>query len=183
MHTGPILDVKSLSFDTPWVKTWQPEVIGTLVFIVRNNGPEREVLLIHKKTGHGAGKINGPGGKVEPGETPVQCAVREVAEEVGLIVHEVTCRVEMRFVEQNGPQWLGFGFIAQHFGGELQTTLEADPFWCAIDDIPYHQMWQDDQLWLPHLLSSAPNMLVADYLFNDGQLIDHQVSSDPSVLS
>ena len=52
--------------------TWQPQMLATLLFIFRDG----EVLLIRKKRGLGAGKINGPGGKIDPGETPEQCAVR-----------------------------------------------------------------------------------------------------------
>ena len=44
---------------------WQPEIVCTLMFVTRGD----EVLLIRKKRGLGAGKINGPGGKVDPGET------------------------------------------------------------------------------------------------------------------
>ena len=44
--------------------TWQPNMLSSLVFICKNN----EVLLIKKKTGLGAGKINAPGGKIEKGE-------------------------------------------------------------------------------------------------------------------
>ena len=49
---------------------WQANMIANLVFLTRGE----EVLLIHKKTGLGAGKINGPGGKLEPGETALESA-------------------------------------------------------------------------------------------------------------
>ncbi|MEC9132535.1 MAG: hypothetical protein VX853_01135, partial [Pseudomonadota bacterium] len=49
---------------TTWRDPWQPEFVGTLVFVLR----DQEVLLIHKKTGHGQGKINAPGGKLEARE-------------------------------------------------------------------------------------------------------------------
>lgn len=42
-------------------------------------------LLIGKKRGFGKGKIVGPGGKVEPGETSRSAAIRELKEEVGLV--------------------------------------------------------------------------------------------------
>lgn len=46
-----------------------------------------KVLLIHKTHPEWqAGKINGIGGKIEPGETPVDCIVRETAEETGLVI-------------------------------------------------------------------------------------------------
>jgi len=42
--------------------------------------------LQFKRRGFGVGKWNGPGGKVEPGETLEQAVVREVKEETGLVV-------------------------------------------------------------------------------------------------
>jgi 8-oxo-dGTP diphosphatase len=58
--------------------TWQPRQRASLCFIVR----EEKILLIHKKRGFGAGKINGPGGKIDPGETPLESALRETFEEL-----------------------------------------------------------------------------------------------------
>ena len=63
-------------------KSWQPGVRATLMFII--DEAKREVLLIRKKRGLGAGKINGPGGKIDPGETSLECAVRETQEELGV---------------------------------------------------------------------------------------------------
>jgi len=59
---------------------WQPVEVGTLMYIF----DEDSVLLIRKKRGLGAGKINGPGGRIESGETPLDCVVRETKEEVGV---------------------------------------------------------------------------------------------------
>ena len=51
--------------DLDW-STWRARDPATLVFVLRGD----EVLLIDKKTGLGMGKVNAPGGKVDPGETP-----------------------------------------------------------------------------------------------------------------
>ncbi|MCP2231631.1 nucleotide triphosphate diphosphatase NUDT15 [Erwinia aphidicola] len=54
--------------------------VGVGVLIFRNG-----LLLLGKRSGsHGAGDWSAPGGHLEYGETPQQCAVREVAEETGL---------------------------------------------------------------------------------------------------
>ncbi len=45
--------------------TWEPKERATLLFVIK----EGQILLIRKKRGLGAGKINGPGGRLEPGET------------------------------------------------------------------------------------------------------------------
>jgi hypothetical protein len=57
-------------------QSWVPHDFATLLFVFREHSDE--VLLIRKKRGLGAGKINGPGGRLEPGETPRACAIREV---------------------------------------------------------------------------------------------------------
>ena len=50
-------DISMPVSDIDW-DTWQPEEVATLMFIIQGDS----VLLIRKKRGLGAGKINGPGG-------------------------------------------------------------------------------------------------------------------------
>ena len=61
-----------------WPAQWTPDILATLMFLVQDG----KILLIRKKRGIGAGKVNGPGGKFEPGETALQCVLREVREEL-----------------------------------------------------------------------------------------------------
>ena len=61
-----------------WPAQWTPDILATLMFVVQKG----RILLIRKKRGIGAGKVNGPGGKFEPGETALQCVLREVREEL-----------------------------------------------------------------------------------------------------
>jgi len=159
------------SIDTHWVSGWRPEFIGTLLFLLRDG----EVLLIHKKTGHGAGRINAPGGKLDRGEGVVACACREVREEVGVNVTQATVGAELRFVERSGPQWLGFALTATEFTGEPRETREAKPFWCPLGEIPYERMWPDDAVWLPRVLDEGRDLpLVADFLFDNERLLEHR---------
>ena len=60
--------------DIDW-DTWRPHDVATLLFVIRRG----EVLLIRKLRGLGAGKINAPGGRLEPGETPAEADVRRLA--------------------------------------------------------------------------------------------------------
>ena len=55
--------------DVDW-DNWTAKMRSMLVFVRR----EDEVLLIRKKRGLGEGKINGPGGKVDEGETIEEAA-------------------------------------------------------------------------------------------------------------
>ena len=58
--------------------SWQSDIDATLLYVVRAG----QILLIHKERGIGAGKLNGGGGKVDPGEDCLQAAVREFREEL-----------------------------------------------------------------------------------------------------
>ncbi len=174
------MSTSTISLKTPWVSDWRPQFIGTLLFLRRRE----EVLLIHKKTGHGAGRVNAPGGKLDPGEGVVACACRETMEEVGVRVRDARVGVEMRFVERNGPQWLGFALTAREFSGTPVETREASPFWCPITAIPYADMWPDDAIWLPRLLAEEPQPpLVGNFLFDDEQLLEHQFVECDSIWS
>ena len=167
------------TLQTPWQQAWQPERVGTLLFLVDEN----RVLLIEKKTGHGMGKINAPGGKWDIGESLWACARREMREETGIEAQPLGCAAELRFVERDGPQWLGYVFVARQFTGTMTETPEAKPFWCDLQDIPYQQMWADDAIWLPEVLKhgvlgdelNAPP-LVYDFLFTAGKLLEHRPS-------
>ena len=54
---------------------------ATLCYIIKNG----KILLIKKKKGLGAGVWNGPGGKIESGESVQDCAKRETYEEVNVV--------------------------------------------------------------------------------------------------
>jgi 8-oxo-dGTP diphosphatase len=157
------------------LKAWQPDETGTLLFLRREN----EVLLIRKKRGHGAGKINGPGGKIDPGETPLGGAVRETLEETGITVLDATLKAEFRFVELAGPQWYGYVFLASRHAGTPVETEEARPFWCPVDALPFDQMWEDDRLWLPRVLCGE--RLEGDFLFDGGRLLAHRLVGLPDI--
>ncbi len=60
----------------------QKPQIGTGILITKDD----RVLLIKRKGHHGAGTWSTPGGHLEFGETPEQCAAREAKEEVGMEV-------------------------------------------------------------------------------------------------
>jgi 8-oxo-dGTP diphosphatase len=128
---------------------WLPREHANLCFILK----EGRVLLIRKKRGLGAGKINGPGGKLEAGETALDAAVREVREEIGVTPLGVEDRGVLRFQFADGYSLHCAVFVATDYEGELCETDEATPFWFTPAEVPYHEMWEDDQYWLPQVLA------------------------------
>ena len=142
--------------------------MGTLVFVVQDG----HVLLIEKKTGHGAGGVNGPGGKLNPGEAPLQCARRELQEELHVTVDALTQAATLRFIDRNGPQWLGYAFIGRGLTGIPTETAEAQPLWSPIESLPLARMWPDDRIWLPKIL--AGQRLEGDFLLDGPRLLTHR---------
>jgi len=133
--------------DIDWA-AWEPRQRATILFVVRDG----EILLMRKKRGLGAGKINGPGGRLEPGETPLDAAVREVQEELCVTPRGITRLGEIRFQFTDGLSLLGYVFSASDILGEPAETDEALPLWTPVDAIPYDEMWADDRIWMPWLL-------------------------------
>ena len=152
--------------------TWVPRERATLLFIIRNG----ETLLIHKKRGLGAGKINAPGGRLEDGESPLACAIREVEEEVCVTPKGITQQGELFFQFTNGHSIHGYVFKATSCDGDPQETEEATPFWAPLADLPYDRMWADDRLWIPLLL--AGNTFTGKFLFDDDAMLGHDVRTD-----
>lgn len=164
-------DRAALAELTRRLQGWRPDQVGTLLFL-REAG---RVLLIEKRRGHGAGKINGPGGKREAGETPLDCVLRETEEEVGIRPLDANLAGIFRFLDQHDEDWLGFIFVASRHAGTPRDTDEAIPRWYPIDALPFERMWEDDRHWLPRVL--AGERLEGDFLFQGGRLLAHRLRS------
>lgn len=161
--------IQTLS-DVPW-DTWTPQLVATLLFVVRGD----QILLIRKKRGLGEGKINGPGGKVDPGETPFQCALRETQEELLIDATGVRELGELSFQFADGLSIHVHVFRADGYHGEPTETPEAQPLWFDINKIPYDEMWVDDRHWLPHLL--AEQRFDGRFIFDGDAMLDYELKS------
>jgi 8-oxo-dGTP diphosphatase len=150
-------------------RCWQPVDRATLLFVIRDG----HILLIRKKRGLGAGKINGPGGRLHDGETPLEAAVREVEEELRVTPTEPSWCGEHRFQFVDGYSLHVDVFTASDCVGEPEETEEARPLWTPTHAIPYEEMWEDDRLWVPLMLSGQH--FSGKYIFDGDTMLDHEV--------
>ena len=151
--------------------TWQPSERAVIVYITdREQG---KLLLIVKKTGLGKGKVNAPGGRLEPGESPVQAAVRECQEEVSITPLALEKRMELHFQFTSGYALYGEAFFSGSWEGEARASAEADPFWCDLGKLPWENMWEDDRYWLPQAL--AGKKLRGYYVFDDDKMLSQKL--------
>ncbi len=154
--------------DVDW-KNWNPKERATLLFVIHDG----EILLIHKRRGFGKGKISGPGGKIEPGETPHECAIRETQEELCITPTGVEFAGWLHFQFVDGHSIHGYVFTATGLEGIPTKTDEAIPLWYSIDELPYDRMWADDYTWIPHLL--AGQRFSGHYVFEGDRMLDARI--------
>jgi 8-oxo-dGTP diphosphatase len=128
-------------------------------YILREQGGRTEVLLGRKKHGLGMGRLVGPGGKLEPGESATDAAVREVLEETGLhvLASDLDPRGLLTYLFPHREAWSQESsvFVCRSWTGVPEASDELEPGWFAIDEVPYERMWHDAGFWLPGVLAGG----------------------------
>lgn len=125
-----------------------------------------KVLLAMKKRRYGAGKWNGYGGKLEPGETVEESLVREVREESGLRVKDFDKIGLVTYVSdvEDDPMEVHVYKIIKYEGEPVETE-EMTPKWFKYSEIPFDDMWLGDRELFP--LFYGGKKIVANYHFID----------------
>ncbi len=148
---------------------WEPKETAVICYIFKDD----KVLLINKKTGLGEGKVNAPGGRIEPAEMAVDAAVREVQEETGLTPLNLKEVGQLSFIFKDGYSLKGIVYFADGCTGDMTETDEADPFWQPVDEIPYDKMWVDDKLWLP--LAMNGKYINGHFIFDGDNMLSQEI--------
>ena len=128
-------------------KKMRKEASLSIVEDVKNN----KFLMIRHHRGINNGCINFPGGKKEPDETIEDCVIRETFEETGITIKNP---VKVGYIEFPSNVFYVHIFKSTEFSGTIkENEAEVDAFWQDADDIPYHEMREADQDFLPDILS------------------------------
>lgn len=129
----------------------------TTLLLLIQAPPTHRVLLGYKKTGFGKGKYTGIGGKIDPGETAPEAAVREMQEETSVIVSptDLIPAGHIAFYFPAKPEWnlTIHLFLSHQWQNHPEERDEVRPEWFATTQLPFHQMWDDAQYWYPFVLS------------------------------
>jgi 8-oxo-dGTP diphosphatase len=148
-------------------------VLATLVYI-RSGG---RTLMMHRVKRPGDmhwGKWNGLGGKVKPGETPEECAVREVREESGLSIEDPRLRGFITFPAfDQFDDWYVFLFTADGFSGTLAESDEGHLRWVEDGDLRGLDLWEGDHVFMPWL--EQERVFSAKICYEKGKLSGHEV--------
>lgn len=149
-------------------------------YLLRRTGEGRlQVLLGRKKKGLGLGNIVGLGGKLEPGESALDAAVREVEEESGLVVaaSALEPRGVLTYLFPHREDWSQQSsvFVCADWSGSPRESDELNPVWFDVGDLPLGEMWDDARHWLPAVLGG--DVIRATFTFGDdlATVVDTQV--------
>ena len=128
-------------------------MIESTLCYVEQDGKYLMLYRNKKKQDPNAGKWIGVGGKLEPGETPEQCLVREVREETGLELTEFTYRGKILFWLDPWEDEITYLYTATGFRGELtENCAEGELRWVSFEEIPSLPLWEGDKCFLKDLM-------------------------------
>ena len=108
-------------------------------------------LMLHrvrKDNDENRDKWVGIGGKFEPGESPEDCAVREVREETGLTMRSWSYRGIVTFVSDEwGTEYMHL-FHSSDFSGQLRDCDEGVLEWVDKRRLLTLPIWEGDRIFL-----------------------------------
>jgi 8-oxo-dGTP diphosphatase len=117
--------------------------------------PDGRVLLAQRPEGKSmAGLWEFPGGKVEPGERPELTLIRELKEELGIVVKE-ECVAPLTFASHLYPDFhlLMPLYVCRRWDGIVQAREGQKLKWARPDDLRNYPMPPADEPLIPHLVT------------------------------
>ena len=143
----------------------------TLCYLERDG---KYLMMLRNKKSHdiNEGKWIGLGGKFDPGETPEECAVREVREESGLIINsQVFCGI-VEFRTTDGHDEDMYLFTSDDFSGEITDCDEGELHWIDKDKIFDLALWEGDRIFLKEMLAGRTDIRMTLTYDAEGNLIN-----------
>jgi 8-oxo-dGTP diphosphatase len=145
--------------------------LATLCYVMTND----KTLMLYrnkKENDYHEGKWNGLGGKFEPGETPEECAIREIYEESGLIVTDPKMKGLITFpMFDEVEDWYVFLFVFKKFEGKLIDSPEGTLEWIPNDKLVDLNLWDGDKIFIPWLFEDK--CFSAKFVYEKGKYISH----------
>ncbi len=139
-------------------------VLTTMVYCVKDG----KVLLMLRNKEPNLGLWVGPGGKLEPGESPYDCAKRELYEETGLEVDELYFRGLITEISPRPDwQWLMFLYVATEFSGSIvEDKREGRLSWCALSEVMQLPIPEADKVFFQKVIHINMPFYQAKFIYD-----------------
>ncbi len=109
----------------------KPKTYGSRALLFNNSG---EILLVRHQ---GASYWSMPGGKIEAKEQPVDCVIRELKEELGVVDTKIRYKLGEYFSNKEGKRDTIHIFVVDTEPFNLQRQYELeDARWFNLKDLP-----------------------------------------------
>ncbi|HCC48737.1 MAG TPA: DNA mismatch repair protein MutT [Elusimicrobia bacterium] len=147
--------------------------LATLCYVQKNG----KTLMLHrvkKADDVHEGKWNGLGGKLETGESPEDCVIREIREEAGLKIRAPKLKGVLTFPDfAKSEDWYVFVFTASNFTGRLIDSPEGNLAWIPNRDLLKLNLWEGDKVFLP--LLRRKGHFSGKFQYRGGRLLKYSV--------
>ena len=150
--------------------------LATLCYVIDKK--KNRTLMLHrvkKVNDVHEGKWNGLGGKLEIGESPEECVIREIKEESGLSISDPRLHGFITFPLFDGvDDWYVFVFTAENYSGEIIESAEGNLEWIPSESVTALNLWEGDAIFLKWL--KEDKFFSAKFIYEKGMLKNHSVT-------
>ncbi len=130
---------------------------------------------VKKKNDMNKDKWLGVGGKFEAGESPFDCARREIKEECGVSPKDLRYRAVITFVSDlYGTEYMHL-FTAEGYEGEINYECDEGVLeWVKKEDVPSLPIWEGDKIFLD-LINKEERFFSLKLTYEGDRLVSHEL--------
>ena len=139
-------------------------ILATMVYCIKDG----DVLLMLRNKEPNLGLWVGPGGKLEPGESPYDCAKRELYEETGLEVNDLYFRGLITEISPRPDwQWSMFLYVATEFWGTIvEDKREGRLSWCSLSEVMQLPIPEADSVFFQKVININMPFYQAKFVYD-----------------
>ena len=149
-------------------------MLNTSLCYIEKDGAYLMIHRVKKKNDANHDKWIGVGGKFEYGESPFDCARREIREECGVDVRDLRYRGIVTFVSDDyGTEYMHL-FTASEYEGEINFNCdEGNLEWVEKSKVKDLPIWEGDKIFFD-LLDKESRFFSLKLCYKGDELISHK---------